>query len=190
LERANQGRVDLVRERRQWRRRPHVHGVLEGNAARRDARCNPEVHEGHGKVPEPSRLGPSGSLSTPQLRRWSAASWGMSRANTTLARNPTRMRPQRPVLHIYIGRDGDAWRLYVAGNSWTPNLLRNRMDERREIYPIAQPDVDNLDRLMRDGDSPFLRRTIPKDGLEVLAKGRSAVTLLVWLEGIMQSPTL
>jgi hypothetical protein len=99
------------------------------------------------------------------------------------------MCPQRPVLHIYIGRDGDAWRLHVAGTSRTPNLLRNRMHERREIFPVARPDVDDLDRLMRDGDSPFLRRTIPKDGLEILAKGRSAVTLAVWLEGILQSPT-
>jgi hypothetical protein len=97
------------------------------------------------------------------------------------------MRTQRPVFHIYIGRDGDAWRLHVAGTSWTPNLLRNRMDERREIFPVARPDVDDLDRLMRDGDSPFLRRTIPEDGLEILAKGRSAVTLVVWLKGIMQS---
>src|SRR5450432_2569423 len=53
-----------------------------------------------------------------------------------------------PVLDLFIGRDGDAWRLYVAPTSWTPELLRRRMDERGDIFPVAAPDLADLDRVM------------------------------------------
>jgi len=33
-----------------------------------------------------------------------------------------------PVLDLFIGRDGDAWRLYVAARSWKPMLLADRME--------------------------------------------------------------
>ena len=92
---------------------------------------------------------------------------------------------QTPVIDIFIGRDGEAWRLYVAPTSWKPGVLRNRMDEHGEIFPVAKPDVEDLHRFMWDVDSPFERRPTTDGGLEVLAKGRSAVTLLVWLEGIV-----
>jgi hypothetical protein len=94
------------------------------------------------------------------------------------------MIPQRPVLDIFIGRDGDAWRLYVAASSWKTGLLRDRLDERGQVFPVAKPDVGDLDKFMWDVDSPFERRPTTDGGVEILAKGRSAVTLLVWLEGI------
>lgn len=95
------------------------------------------------------------------------------------------MIPQRPVIDLFIGRDGEAWRLYSAANSWKPGLLRDRMDERGDIFPVAKPDPDDLDKFMWDVDAPFARHTTTDGGLEILAKGRSAVTLLVWLEGIV-----
>jgi hypothetical protein len=49
------------------------------------------------------------------------------------------MAPKTPVLDVFIGRDGDGWRLYVAPTSWKPELLRRRMDERGEIFPVAAP---------------------------------------------------
>jgi hypothetical protein len=58
------------------------------------------------------------------------------------------MAPKTPVLDLFIGRDGDAWRLYVAPTSWTPELLRRRMDERGEIFPVATPGLADLDRVM------------------------------------------
>ena len=97
------------------------------------------------------------------------------------------MIPKAPILDIFIGRHGDAWRLYVAPTSWKPGLIRNRMDERGEIFPVARPDIDDLDRFMWDLDSPFERRPTTDGGVEILAKGRSAVTLLVWLEGIVET---
>src|ERR1035438_10209107 len=38
-------------------------------------------------------------------------------------------KPKTPVLDLFIGSDGDAWRLYVAPTSWKPEHLRRRMDE-------------------------------------------------------------
>jgi hypothetical protein len=59
------------------------------------------------------------------------------------------------VLDLFIGRDHDAWRLYVAPTSWMPGLLRMRVDEHREIFPVAKPDADDLDKFMFETDSPY-----------------------------------
>ncbi len=90
-----------------------------------------------------------------------------------------------PVLDLFIGRDGDAWRLYVAPTSWKPMLIADRMDERGSVFPVAKPDVGDLDRFMWNVDSPFEKRLTADGGVEILAKGRSAIALLVWLEGIV-----
>lgn len=99
------------------------------------------------------------------------------------------MTPKAPVLDLFIGRDGDAWRLYVAPASWQPGLLRMRMDEHREIFPVSQPDANDLESFMWETDSPYERRKTSDGGVEILAKGRSAVTLLVWLEDIVRPAT-
>jgi hypothetical protein len=90
-----------------------------------------------------------------------------------------------PVLDLFIGRDGDAWRLYVAATSWKPMLLLDRMDERGSVFPVGKPDVADLARFMWNVDSPFEKRLTADGGVEILAKGRSAIALLVWLEGIV-----
>src|ERR1700693_4967090 len=98
-----------------------------------------------------------------------------------------RMTQKTPVLDLFIGRDGDAWRLYVAPASWRPGVLRMRMDEHGEIFPVSQPDPDDLQRFMWETDSPYQHRRTGDGGVEILAKGRSAVTLLVWLEDLVRS---
>jgi hypothetical protein len=96
--------------------------------------------------------------------------------------------PKTPVLDLFIGRDGDAWRLYVAPTSWMPELLRRRMDERGEIFPVAAPDLADLDRLMGNADAPFVRRPTTDGGMEIFARGRSAEVLIGWLRGIVGCP--
>jgi len=76
------------------------------------------------------------------------------------------MTPKSPVLDRFIGRHGDAWRLYVAPTSWKPEVLRRRMDARGEIFPVAAPDLAALDRLMWRADAPFERRPTADGGLE------------------------
>jgi hypothetical protein len=66
-----------------------------------------------------------------------------------------------------------------------PGLLRARADERGSIFPVAKPDVDDLDRFMFDTDSPYQHRRTGDGGIEIVASGRSAVTLLTWLEDVV-----
>jgi hypothetical protein len=97
------------------------------------------------------------------------------------------MEPKAPVLDLLIARDHDAWRLYVAPNSWKPGLLRMRMDDTGTVFPVAKPDPDDLDRFMFDTDSPYEHRRTTDGGIEIVAKGRSAVTLLAWLEELVRT---
>jgi hypothetical protein len=98
------------------------------------------------------------------------------------------MTTQTPVLDVLIGRDREAWRLYVSATSWQPTVLQNRMDERGSIFPVARPDVQNLNRFMLNVDCSYDKRLTTDGGVEILAKGRSAIALLVWLERIVSTP--
>jgi hypothetical protein len=60
------------------------------------------------------------------------------------------------------------------------------MDVHREIFPVAKPDPDDLDKFMFETDSPYENAKTTDGGIEILAKGRSAVTILVWLEEIVR----
>jgi hypothetical protein len=98
------------------------------------------------------------------------------------------MTPKTAILDLFIGRDGDGWRLYVAPTSWKLELLERRMDERGEIFPVAAPDLSDLDRFMCNSDAPFERRPTTDGGMEILARGRSAEVLIGWLTGIVGCP--
>jgi len=90
-----------------------------------------------------------------------------------------------PRIDVFIGRDGDAWRMYSAPNSWrTPFLLY--MDDRGDVFPVGRPEVADLDQFMWDTDSPFERRSTADGGIEIRAEGRSAVTLTVWLRELIE----
>ncbi len=95
------------------------------------------------------------------------------------------MRPQHPIFDIFIGRDGSAFRLYSAARSWTPPLVCDRMDDRGDVFPVAKPDLDDLADFMWSTDSPYEVRPTTDGGAEILAKGRSAICLLTWLEAIV-----
>jgi hypothetical protein len=96
--------------------------------------------------------------------------------------------PKSPILDLFIGRHGAAWRLYFAPTSWKPELLQRQMDQRGEIFPVGEPDVAELDRTMGNALAPFERRPTTDGGVEIRAHGRSAkVLLLGWLAGIVQN---
>jgi hypothetical protein len=92
-----------------------------------------------------------------------------------------------PVLDLFIGRDGDGWRLFLSPASWAPALIATRMDERREVYPVRQPHADDLARFMSQTAAPYHHRCTPDGGIKIVATGRSALCLLVWLVGIVGS---
>jgi hypothetical protein len=47
----------------------------------------------------------------------------------------------------------------------------DRMDERGSVFPVAKPDVADLDRSMWNVDSPYEKRLTTDGGIEILAKG-------------------
>jgi hypothetical protein len=47
---------------------------------------------------------------------------------------------------------------------------------------VGQPDIADLDRFMWETDSRFDRRPTADGGVEILAKGPSAVTLVTWIQ--------
>src|SRR4051812_14346743 len=92
------------------------------------------------------------------------------------------MSPKDPILDLFIGRDGSAWRLYFAPRSLLPPDFARRVNAKRELYPITgRPDAEDLRQFMWETDSPFECRLIADGGMEIRAEGRSAITLLVWL---------
>jgi hypothetical protein len=94
------------------------------------------------------------------------------------------MRPKHPVLDVLITREGGAWRLHVAPFSWKPGLLRLHMNDRGQVFPVARPDPVDLERLMWEVDAPY-EKQLTDGGLQLLARGRSAVVLLVWLADLV-----
>jgi hypothetical protein len=101
------------------------------------------------------------------------------------------MTEKAPLLDVFIGRHGSAWRMYFAPASWRPSMLQSWMNEHREIFPVARPDAGDLEKFMWATDSPYQHRKTADGGLEIRAEGRSGVTLLVWLdELVLSAPAL
>lgn len=94
--------------------------------------------------------------------------------------------PKNPVIDMLIMRDGDAWRLLLALTSWVPGTLRERLDKRHEIYPVNNPGAADLDAFMFESDAPYQGGATADGGVQILAKGRSAICLLIWLEDIVR----
>ena len=92
---------------------------------------------------------------------------------------------QTPAVDVFIGRDHGGWRLYVARGSWCPPMLRDRLDEQLEAFPVGEPDLEELERHMWDCDAPYEKREATM-GVQITARGRSATALLVWLEGLFE----
>ena len=93
-----------------------------------------------------------------------------------------------PFLDVLIAREhGDTWRKYFGPASWCPPSLRARLDEYREIFPVSRPDADDLVRFMGNARAHYQHHRVKDGGVEILAKGRSALTLAPWLEYLVRS---
>ena len=88
-----------------------------------------------------------------------------------------------PILDVFIGRDGGAWRIYFASSSWKPGHFANV--EGGSVFPVGRPDVAALDRFMRKVGSRIERRQAIGGGVEILASGRAAVAVAAWLETLL-----
>ena len=95
------------------------------------------------------------------------------------------MRPQEPVVDVLIARDGTAWRLYSATHATSSPTLSRHANERGDVYPVRQPDLDGLHEFMWSCDAPYDVRPLVDGGAEICARGRSAVCLWVWLADLV-----
>ena len=95
------------------------------------------------------------------------------------------MTPKAPVIDVLIAPDGDSWRMYSAPYSWRAPFS-GRMDRRGDVFPVGRPKIADLDRYMWETDSPFERRVTADGGVEIVAKGRSALTIALWLHDLLQ----
>jgi hypothetical protein len=69
-------------------------------------------------------------------------------------------------------------------------VLRSHGDARGDIFPIGRPDADDLEWFMFSSDAPYQHRRLANDGrIEIVAKGHSAVCLLVWLDDLVKAAT-
>ena len=66
------------------------------------------------------------------------------------------MTPQWPVTDVLIVPDGGGWRITFAPFSWDPPMLRFHTNARREVFPVARPDLEDLERFMWACDAPYL----------------------------------
>jgi hypothetical protein len=83
---------------------------------------------------------------------------------------------------LFVGRDGDAWRLYLAPASWCPACFGCGWMSTARFAPSRNPI-----RTTWSVEHGLALQETSEGGLEILAKGRSAVTLLVWLEDLVQA---
>jgi hypothetical protein len=96
------------------------------------------------------------------------------------------MTEQAPPFDLFVSPDRVGARLYLTRRSWLPPVLRDHLDENLEAKLAALPDWTAFDRFMWETDSPHEKRITTSGGAEIRARGRSAVTLLVWLEGVLR----
>jgi hypothetical protein len=57
-----------------------------------------------------------------------------------------------------------------------------------DIFPVARPDAADLERFMFEVDAPYSGRRTSDGGIEIVARGRSAICLLIWLEELVNNP--
>lgn len=65
------------------------------------------------------------------------------------------MTPQAPVIDILIAKDGDSFRLYSAPGSWRGGVINRHGDARGDVFPVARPDAEGLERFMFASDAPY-----------------------------------
>jgi hypothetical protein len=89
------------------------------------------------------------------------------------------------VIDVLFGGDGTQWLLYVAPHSRV-GILGRRSGANGVVGPVPPPDLLTLDRFMREAQAPYETRPT-RDGhaVQVVARGRSAPSLLAWLGGFL-----
>jgi hypothetical protein len=85
-------------------------------------------------------------------------------------------------LDVFCSREGDAWRAFVRPG-WQPRYLRQYLDDEGEAFP-AHLDFEDLERHMRERQAVTEKEVSAVGGVRLVARGRSAEVLALWLSGV------
>lgn len=88
-------------------------------------------------------------------------------------------------LNLFCTRSGEAWRLHAAPQG-LPHYLRGFFDAHHEAYPVDL-DLEDLDRFMVSHGAEYEKRVSRLGGVEITARGASAVRLAEWLSSMFSS---
>lgn len=91
-------------------------------------------------------------------------------------------------LELFFGRDRDAWRLYVHG--WAAPFIKAKLDANNEAFPVAEPDLVDLEKYMWGLDAPYVAKTTTAGGVMIEASNRSAIVIWEWLDGHLKATNL
>jgi hypothetical protein len=84
-------------------------------------------------------------------------------------------------VEVFFGKHGDGWRLYVHG--WAPPYIRQKLDENGEAFPVAAPELADLDAFMFRLDAPYQKQLAGNGDVAIEARGRAVIALGEWLNG-------
>jgi len=87
------------------------------------------------------------------------------------------------VIEVFIGMHSDAWRFYAHG--WVPPYIRQKLDRHGEAFPVCQPDLTGLENFMFQLDAPYKKKVTKSGGVEIEARGRSAIVFGEWLDALL-----
>lgn len=82
-------------------------------------------------------------------------------------------------LNLFCSPAGEAYRVHTRA-TWLPGFLRRCFDENYEAYPVYL-DLEDLDEEMASSDVTYEKRVTRVGGIEITAKGVSAMVLATWL---------
>jgi len=100
-------------------------------------------------------------------------------------RSQAEQREPADELSLYCSLVGDAWRVHVRP-AGVPRYLRAFFDMHYEAYPVLL-DFDDLERHMSSNDAPYEKHVTKTASVELLAQGRAAEALAVWLSTAFSS---
>jgi hypothetical protein len=93
---------------------------------------------------------------------------------------PAARREVPPLLNVFCLKEGDAWRLHLAPESFRPSLER-LFDHNGEAYPVLV-DWEHLDRHMAARNAPYDAHMSHAGSVELTARGACAADALAeWL---------
>lgn len=93
--------------------------------------------------------------------------------------------PEWPESDVLIVPERGARKICFAPQSWDPPLLRWHMNERREVFPVGQPDLEDLEDFMWSLDAPYVKHPRADGGVALYAKGRGGMMLAFWLKDLI-----